>query len=125
SGAAPDGSPGGGGSDSVIDLYEQVVESTQRLSLPPTLTGVPPPPGPGSKLKEIRDYAAVLSDRVAGLIQLSVEAQRETKRLQVLTTANPGDAPPEYRPAVADYFEKLARDRAPPAPPARPAPPKP
>ena len=63
-------------------------------------------------MRIILDYAAVLSDRVSGLVRLTAEAPREANRAQVLTTANPAEAPPAYRAAVADYFEALARDRS-------------
>jgi hypothetical protein len=78
--------------------------------------GIPPPPGPNAEPRDVQAYASVLADRISGLIQLAEEALRQAKRKEVLTTANPADAPPSYRPAVADYFEKLARERPGPPP---------
>jgi hypothetical protein len=49
------------------------------------------------------------------LIGLTTTATREAKRTQVLTTGKPSEAPPAYRPAVAEYFEALAQDRPAPA----------
>jgi hypothetical protein len=77
----------------------------------------PPPPGPGAPLKNLQDYAGELATRIDGLLQEAAEQARRAKRPHVLTTANPADAPPAYRPAVANYFEALARDQ--PAPAAR------
>lgn len=119
-GATP--SPGGqsapigaASSAEATDLFETVVDSVQRtLSVIPST--MPPPPGPGSTPKVIREYAGLLSQRIEGVIRQAAATESERKRVQVLTTANPSDAPPAYRPAVADYFEKLARDRAAPAP---------
>jgi hypothetical protein len=110
--------PGGGGSPEMTDLYEKALAGSQQL---PTAGGpakVPPPPGPGAAARKIRDYPNLLSQRVGGLIRMAGElnVRREAKRGQVLTTGNPSEAPPAYRPAVADYFEALARDRATPAP---------
>lgn len=104
---------GGGGSPEMTDLYEKALAGSQQL---PTAGGparVPPPPGPGAAQRKIRDYPNLLSQRVGGLIRMAGElsARREAKRGQVLTTGNPSEAPPAYRPAVADYFEALARDR--------------
>lgn len=109
---------GGGGSPEMTDLYEKALAGSQQL---PTAGGpakVPPPPGPGASGRKIRDYPNLLSQRVGGLIRMAGElnARRDAKRGQVLTTGNPSEAPPAYRPAVADYFEALARDRATPAP---------
>ena len=112
---------GSSASNETTDLFETVVEAAQR-AIPaqqqPT-GGMPPPPGPGSKLKEIREYAGMLSQRIDGLIEQATAAENQRKRAQILTTANPSEAPPAYRPSVEDYFEKLARDRAVPVAPAR------
>lgn len=102
-------------SNSTTDLYETVVESVQRTPLPERMT-MPPPPGPGATPKAIREYAGLLAGRIEGVIRQAAAAESERKRVQVLTTANPSEAPPAYRPAVADYFEQLARDRPAPAP---------
>ena len=88
--------------------------NSQRLREPKQFNRRLPPPGPGAGPKELADYAAQLAPRVDGLLQFATEALRESKRVQRLTTANPAEAPPAYRPAVADYFESLARARTPP-----------
>ena len=95
------------------------MEAVQRAVPQQASGGVPPPPGPGSRLKEIREYAGRLSQRIDGLIEQATAAENQRKRAQVLTTANPSEAPPAFRPSVEDYFEKLARDRAAPVAPAR------
>jgi hypothetical protein len=77
---------------------------------------LPPPPGPGTPLKNLQDYAGELATRIDGILREAAEEARRAKRPHVLTTANPADAPPAYRPAVADYFEALARDHAAVAP---------
>jgi hypothetical protein len=48
------------------------------------------------------------------LLQLIGTAMAEGKRQEVLTLANPDDAPEPYRKPVADYFEELSRDYAKP-----------
>ncbi|MEO6567963.1 MAG: hypothetical protein ABIO94_04310, partial [Opitutaceae bacterium] len=106
-------------SNETTDLFETVVEAVQRAIPAQIAVGVPPPPGPGSRLREIREYAGMLSQRIDGLIEQANAAESQRKRAQVLTTANPSEAPPAYRPSVEDYFEKLARDRAVPVAPAR------
>lgn len=125
SNASQPGSPGPGdqpdplgatGAAQATDLLETVLENAQRAA-PEIAAAMPPPPGPASSAKVIREYAGMLSQRVEGVVRQAAAAETERKRVQVLTTANPSDAPPAYRPAVADYFEKLARDRA--APPSR------
>jgi hypothetical protein len=118
-GSGPPSDPlGPTGSNQMTDLYETVVDAKQR-SNPSATGGLPPPPGPGSRLKDIREYAGMLSQRIDGLIQQAEAAQNQRKRAQVLTTANPSEAPPAYRPAVEDYLEKLARDRRAPVAGAR------
>jgi hypothetical protein len=48
------------------------------------------------------------------LLQLIGTAMADGKRQEVLTLANPDDAPEPYRKPVADYFEELSRDYAKP-----------
>jgi hypothetical protein len=101
--------------DELAELYAKAVGSAQR-SEARMLVEVPPPPGPGATAEQQGEYVTLLIQRVSGFVRLTTAA-RESKRAEVLTTGNPADAPPAYRPAVADYFEALARER--PAPPPR------
>jgi hypothetical protein len=104
----------------VIELYEKAVASAQRLAnLENRERSMPPPPGPGTTVKQLQDYATMLSQRISGLIRVATATPTETARAPVLTLGNPREAPPAYRPAVADYFEALARDSATRLPPKR------
>jgi hypothetical protein len=116
-GGLGDGPGGGGNNPGQASDYSTTMNNAFTLASSPEIVGatnaagIPPPPGPNAEPREIREYAGLLSDRIGGLIQLAEEAERQAKRKEVLTTANPAEAPPSYRPAVADYFEKLARER--------------
>jgi hypothetical protein len=94
-------------------LYLRTMVDLQRLGVISS-TQLPPPPHARPTSQERTTYAGVLSKQIEGVIQLAAAAKAERKRTQVLTTAKPADAPPDYRPAVADYFETLARDPATP-----------
>jgi hypothetical protein len=106
----------GSGSGEITELYEKTVANSQRLQTQGNTVPVPPPPGPGATVQVVDDYAGLLSQRINGLIGFTTIATRDAKRTQVLTTGKPSEAPPAYRPAVADYFEALAQDRPTPAP---------
>ena len=58
------------------------------------------------------EYAAVLSQRLAGLIQIATMTKADALRPQILATGRAGEVPPAYRSSVASYFEALARDPA-------------
>lgn len=51
-----------------------------------------------------------MGQEMEGLISLLSDAGPSAARKQLLRVANPADAPPIYRTAVADYFEALSRD---------------
>lgn len=72
---------------------------------------MPPPPGPGAPSNVLDDYRATLRTRVTGLLALASPNAPAGDRQQTLVRANPAEAPPAYRDAVADYFESLARFR--------------
>jgi hypothetical protein len=57
-------------------------------------------------------YGRDLSGQIGRFVELLAQEQRRMSRTHVLTTATPAEAPPDYRPAVADYFEALARASA-------------
>ena len=57
-------------------------------------------------------YGRDLSAQISRFVELLAQEQSRMRRTQVLTTATPAEAPPDYRPAVADYFEALARASA-------------
>jgi hypothetical protein len=62
-----------------------------------------------SRLLGTLDFGAEMQ----GMIAILDDAVRSGERKHVLRVANPADAPPEYRPAVADYFEQLSREGTP------------
>lgn len=100
-------------------LYQKTLAIAQQVSPPGNGPRMAPPPGPEATPEQIKDYTGLLSARMRGLMGLALAAKNERQRTQVLTTGNPGEAPPAYRPAVADYFEALARDGA-ARPPSKP-----
>ncbi len=57
-------------------------------------------------------FAQHIARRLDGVITLLSQAPQEKARTQVLTTGNPAEAPPAYRPAVSHYFEALSRGPA-------------
>jgi hypothetical protein len=60
----------------------------------------------------LQRYGRDLSGQISRFVELLAQEQSRIRRTQVLTTATPAEAPPDYRPAVADYFEALARASA-------------
>lgn len=97
----------------IVDLYENALLHAQRLTnLDPRERSLPPPPGPGSTAAQRSEYAAALSQRLAGLIQMATMTKPDALRPQILATGRAGEAPPAYRSSVASYFEALARDPA-------------
>jgi hypothetical protein len=97
----------------IVDLYENALLNAQRLTnLDPRERSLPPPPGPGATASQRSEYAAVLSQRLAGLIQMATMTKPDALRPQILATGRAGEAPPAYRSSVASYFEALARDPA-------------
>lgn len=97
---------------------QSLTESGSRERQQAPNVGIPPPPpgGAGPAPARLESYARELERRVSGLLELVADQLREARRTHVLTTANPAEAPPAYRAAVADYFEALAKGSQPSSP---------
>jgi hypothetical protein len=55
-------------------------------------------------------FLAPVLPPLQGVIELLRNELRQSRRQYVLTDQNPDQAPPAYRPAVAEYFEQLSKD---------------
>ena len=63
--------------------------------------------------------AEVLSQQIGDMIQRLQTYAPVAPRIETLTTGDSSQAPPDYRAAVADYFESLAKAPSSPPPPSR------
>ena len=93
-GVEGDGGHGRSNQQRVVPFFE----TTRRADQPPAA--------------RVRDYLQALDHWVAGAIDRAERAMREARRAHLLTTGNPAEAPPAYRPAVSVYFESLAKQPA-------------
>jgi hypothetical protein len=77
------------------------------------------PPAPPQGDQQHAPFMRMAGSQIDELIKI-LSKQIAADRPQVLTTAQTGDAPPAYRPAVADYFESLAHEQDTAPAPAQP-----
>jgi Tfp pilus assembly protein PilE len=96
------GNKGGGGQGDT--------KRTDDPVLGPIVMLTPPPPPPDNDQRP--PFMRMMGSQIDALINV-LTAQEASTRPQVLTTGQASEAPPAYRPAVADYFESLAHEQAP------------
>ncbi len=88
-----------------MDASSVVPKSSELTSLRKALQN-----GLGDHNKELVQLVSTIDPPLEGLIRLLRVELTQTRRVHELTTHELEQAPLAYRPAVADYFERISKD---------------